>query len=368
MVALPTRRKFIHSWFYLTLSGIISSLMARTVFGRLKVATAATDSSRAADVRSGAGIGSGGEGFAPSYLHLHASGELKRRGQQLREIMESCVLCPRECGVNRLSGEEGFCEGTAQLEIASHHPHFGEEQPLVGRGGSGTIFFTNCGLRCVFCINWEISQGGQGELKTVEDLANMMLVLQRRGCHNINIVTPTHYSPHIVLALDIAAARGLHLPLVYNTCGWERLDILQILDGVVDIYLPDFKYADGAMAAKYSSDAASYPEMTRAALLEMHRQVGVARPGPDGLMYRGMMVRHLVMPHQVSGSKQVIRWIAENLPRDTYLNIMSQYRPMYKAFNHPEISRRITRREYREVVELALELGLTNLDIQGYRG
>jgi putative pyruvate formate lyase activating enzyme len=326
-----------------------------------------TTSRLAADAHPGAGTTSEGKIFEPPYLRLHTSGELKKRGLQLWDIMESCKLCPRECGVNRLAGEEGFCEGTAQLEISSYHPHFGEERPLVGRGGSGTIFFTNCGLRCVFCINWEISQGGQGERKSIEDMANMMLSLQQRGCHNINIVTPTHYSPHIVLALDLAAAKGLRLPLVYNTCGWERLEILKQLEGVVDIYLPDFKYADSAMAEKYSSDATSYPELTQAALLEMHRQVGVARPAADGLMYRGLMIRHLVMPHQVSGSKQVVRWIAENLPRDTYLNIMSQYRPMYKAINYPEISRRITRREYREVVELARELGLANLDVQGYR-
>jgi putative pyruvate formate lyase activating enzyme len=196
----------------------------------------------------------------------------------------------------------------------------------------------------------------------------MMLKLQDQGCHNINIVTPTHYSPHIVLALDMAAERGLRVPLVYNTCGWERLEILEILDGIVDIYLPDFKYADSAMAARYSSDAETYPEMTQAALLEMHRQVGVAKPTPDGLMYRGLMIRHLVMPNDVGGSKHVIRWIAENLPRDTYVNIMSQYRPMYRASKYPAISRRITREEYEEVVDLARELGLSNIDVQGYRG
>jgi len=192
-----------------------------------------------------------------------------------------------------------------------------------------------------------------------------MLHLQKIGCHNINVVTPTHYSPHIVLALDIAVARGLRLPLVYNTCGWERIEILKKLDGIVDIYLPDFKYSDGKMAAKYSSAAETYPEITKAALLEMHRQVGVAKPAGDGLIYRGLMIRHLVMPNRVSGAKEVIEWIAQNLPKDTYLNIMSQYTPMYKAFEYSEISRRITRREYQEVVEWAKEAGLTNLDIQG---
>ncbi|GAB4372978.1 MAG: radical SAM protein [Calditrichia bacterium] len=282
-------------------------------------------------------------------------------------MMKACRLCPRECGVNRLAGEEGFCQASARLKIASYHPHFGEERPLVGRGGSGTIFFSNCGLRCVFCINWEISQGGEGDYCEIEDLANMMLALQRRGCHNINVVTPTHYSAHIVLALDVAAEKGLRLPLVYNTCGWERLEILKLLDGVVDIYLPDYKYADGKMAAKYSSEADTYPELTQAALLEMHRQVGVAKPAEDGLMYRGLMIRHLVMPNGVSGTREVIRWIAEHLPKDTYVNLMSQYRPMFKAYHYPEIARRITRQEYEEAVQWAREAGLSNLDIQGYR-
>jgi putative pyruvate formate lyase activating enzyme len=281
-------------------------------------------------------------------------------------MMESCRLCPRECGVNRLQGEEGFCQATSQLEISAYHPHFGEERPLVGKGGSGTIFLTNCGLRCVFCINWEISQGGMGEPKGIADMAGMMLDLQRIGCPNINLVTPTHYSPHILLSVDQAAGKGLRLPLVYNTCGWERLEILKKLDGVIDIYLPDFKYADPEMAAKYSSGAESYPEITKLALLEMHRQVGVAKPAPDGLMYRGLMIRHLVMPNRVGGTREVIQWIAKNLPPDTYLNLMSQYTPMYKAFEYPEISRRITRKEYGEAIRWAQEAGLKNLDIQGY--
>jgi putative pyruvate formate lyase activating enzyme len=299
-------------------------------------------------------------------LALHRSGELKRRGEALWNIMQDCELCPRSCGTNRLGGEEGFCQASAQLEVSSYHPHFGEETPLVGSGGSGTIFMTNCGLRCVFCINWEISQGGSGQAKSLEDMAQMMLDLQAMGCHNINVVTPTHYSPHIVLAVDMAAGKGLRLPLVYNTCGWERIEILRMLDGIVDIYLPDFKYADGAMAAKYSSDAKTYPELTKAALLEMQRQVGVAKPAADGLMYRGLMIRHLVMPNDVGGTKGVISWIAENLPKDTYFNIMSQYTPTYKAFEYPEISRRITRAEYNEAVRWAKEVGLTNLDIQGW--
>lgn len=303
--------------------------------------------------------------FKPAYLKLHQNGELKRRGEEMWSIMERCRLCPRICNENRLKGKEGFCNASSKLEISSYHPHFGEERPLVGNGGSGTVFFTNCSLRCVFCINWQISIAGIGNVRSIDNLAEMMIHLQKKGCHNINVVTPTHYAPHILLALDIAAAKGLRLPLVYNTCGWERLEILEYLDGVVDIYLPDFKYFDSEMSNKYSSEAKVYPEVTRAALIEMHRQVGVAKPGPDGIMYRGLMIRHLVMPNGVGGTRKVIEWIAENLPKDTYLNLMSQYRPMYKAGQYPEISRGLTNKEYIEAVMCAKQAGLTNLDIQG---
>ena len=305
--------------------------------------------------------------FEPGYLKLYRTGELKKRGEHLWSMMESCELCPRMCGVNKLKGEKGFCHANSQLEISAHHPHFGEEKPLVGKGGSGTIFLTNCSLKCVFCINWEISQGGEGSRRSIDQFANMMLSLQKLGCPNINFVTPTHYSPHILLAVDKAAAQGLKVPLVYNTCGWERIEILKFLDGIVDIYLPDFKYSDSEMAAKYSSGASTYPEITKKALLEMHRQVGVAKPADNGLMYRGLMIRHLVMPNNVSGTRGVIDWIANNLPKDTYLNIMSQYSPMYKAIDYPEIARKITREEYSDAVDYAKASGLTNLEIQGYR-
>lgn len=306
------------------------------------------------------------ENLEPGYLKLHRTGELKQRGEQLWNLMENCSLCPRMCGANKLKGERGFCGANSRLEISSYHPHFGEEQPLVGKGGSGTIFLTHCPLRCVFCINWEVSQGGQGTRKSIDDMADMMLNLQKLGCHNINFVTPTHYSPHILMAVDIAAAKGLKLPLVYNTFGWERTEILKILDGVIDIYLPDFKYSNGDMASKYSSGAGTYPEITKKALLEMHFQVGVAKQAGDGLMGRGLMIRHLVMPGNIDNAKGVIDWVAQNLPKDTYLNLMSQYTPVYKARNHPEINRRITISEYREVVDYARSAKLTNLDIQGY--
>lgn len=303
--------------------------------------------------------------FEPGYLKLHRSGELRTRGKKLWEMMKSCELCPRRCRVNRLQGEKGFCQANAKLKISSYHPHFGEEPPLVGRRGSGTIFFSNCGLRCVFCINWEISIGGAGRHHSIKDLANMMIALQKRGCHNINVVTPTHYLPHIVLAVDMAAEKGLNIPLVYNTCGAERLNMLKMLDGIVDIYLPDFKYFSPEMAAKYSSGAEWYPEITKGALIEMNRQVGAAEPDPDGIMRRGLMIRHLVMPNNVSQTKEVLDWIAKNLPKNTYINLMSQYQPFYKASEYPDIARRLTADEYKQAKLWAKEAGLTNVKFQG---
>ncbi|NNK14066.1 MAG: radical SAM protein, partial [Desulfofustis sp.] len=300
-------------------------------------------------------------------LKLHRTGELGERAETLWAAMENCELCPRSCGVNRLEGEEGFCQapGTA-LIVSAFHPHFGEERPLVGDHGSGTVFLTHCNLRCVFCQNWEISHLGRGAEKSIDELAAIMLKLQDAGCHNINIVTPTHYSAHILKAVDRAAGAGLRLPIVYNTSGWERQEILEALDGVVDIYLPDFKYWESDMSAQYSSDAATYPEITRQAILEMHRQVGVAKPAYNGYMQRGVMIRHLVMPNDISGSEKIMEWIADNLPKDTYINIMAQYSPLFKAFEYPNLARRITREEYVRVVEKARDLGLENLDIQGY--
>ena len=296
--------------------------------------------------------------FEPAYLKLQKSGELKKRANQLFARMESCDLCPRKCGVNRLEGESGFC-GTpgATLVVSAAHPHFGEERPLVGNGGSGTIFLTHCNLRCVFCQNWEIAQLGRGAESNIDELAGKMLLMQKMGCHNINFVTPTHYSAHILSALDIAAKRGLRLPIVYNTSGWERLEILKLLDGIVDIYLPDFKYWESEMSAKYSSGADSYPEITSEAILEMHRQVGVAHPAKNGIMQRGLMIRHLVMPGNTGGSEKIMEWIAQTLPKDTYVNIMAQYNPLYKAYDYPELSRRITREEYKKAVFRAKKNG-----------
>lgn len=309
----------------------------------------------------------GDSGFEPAFLELHKTGELKTRAEKLWAIMEECRLCPRKCGVNRLKGESGFCRSPGEtLVVSAFHPHFGEEKPLVGNGGSGTIFLTHCNLRCAFCQNWEISQLGRGSRKTIDELAAKMLWLEKIGCHNINLVTPTHYSAHILKALDIAAGRGLGLPIVYNTCGWERIEILHLLDGIVDIYLPDFKFWEKEMSSKFSSGAENYPEVTRDAILEMHRQVGVAKPAKNGIMQRGLMIRHLVMPNDTGGSEKIMEWIAENLPKETYVNIMAQYNPAYKAYDYPELSRRITREEYKRVVTRARDLGLTNLDVQGF--
>jgi putative pyruvate formate lyase activating enzyme len=363
------RRSFIISGYFLSLSALfLNALEFLNIFKNRypKISDKRNTGSKFKSDIKNDHLHHAGLEFEPEYLSLHRSGELKRRGDELWEKMRECCLCPRECGANRLNGERGFCQANNKLEIAAYHPHYGEEKPLRGSGGSGTIFLSNCNLRCVFCINWEISQGGRGNRHSLDSMARMMLHLQKTGCHNINIVTPTHYSPHILKALDIACSKGLRLPLVYNTCGWERVEVMKKLDGIVDIYLPDFKYADKEMAGKYSSKAYSYPEATKKAILEMHRQVGIARPAADGLMYKGLMIRHLVMPNDVSGYHKVISWIADNLPKESYLNIMSQYRPMYKANEFPEINRRVYTSEYDHVVNYAKAIGLTNLEIQGY--
>jgi len=246
--------------------------------------------------------------------------------------------------------------------IFSAQPHFGEEVPLVGKNGSGTIFFSNCNLRCIFCQNWPISHEGKGKELQDEDLANMMIHLQKIGCHNINLVTPTHVMPNILNATRIALKKGLHLPLVYNTSGYERLEILKILDGIVDIYMPDMKYMDADYAEKYSSGASDYPELTKRAIIEMNRQVGELQVDKRGIATRGLIIRHLVMPNRVAGTEKLVRWMAEALPKSTYVNIMAQYHVNYKAFDYPEIARGITVQEFLEAMEWAEKYGLTNLD------
>jgi len=304
--------------------------------------------------------------YTPPYLKLHRSGELKERAQRLWRLMKRCSLCPRLCGTDRLAGNAGFCNSTDRVKVAAFHPHMGEEKPLVGKKGSGTIYFSNCNLRCAFCINWQANMEGEGTLISIRSLAATMLRLQEKGCTNINLVTPTHYSAHILKALDIAAAEGLRLPLVYNTSGWELVDVLKELDGVIDVYLPDFKFTSSEVAARLCQDASSYPVITQKALLEMQHQVGTAKPNADGIINRGLMIRHLIMPNNIGNTKKVMAWIGANLPKDTYVNLMSQYRPYYKANEYPEINRRITKAEYEQAIEATVAAGLTNVQIKPY--
>jgi putative pyruvate formate lyase activating enzyme len=301
-------------------------------------------------------------GWVPAYERLESEGKLADRVARASAILEKCQLCPRQCGVNRLKGETGFCRAPLRPVVFSAHPHFGEEMPITGQNGSGTIFFSHCNLRCVFCQNWPIAHEGRGQEISEEQLAETMLHLQEIGCHNINLVTPTHVMPSILTATRIASKKGLRLPLFYNTSGYERVEILKILDGVVDLYKPDMKYADPEKAAKYSAGASDYPELVRQAVLEMHRQVGLLTLDRQGIALRGLVIRHLVMPNRVAGSQEFAKWVSENLPKTTYVNIMAQYRVEYRAFEYPEIARGITIEEFLEAMEWAKWYGLTNLD------
>jgi len=302
------------------------------------------------------------EPWCPAYERLDRQGQLAERIEQAYAMFENCRLCPRRCEVNRREGEKGFCRAPMKPVIYSAHPHFGEEMCLVGHHGSGTIFFSNCNLRCIFCQNWPIAHEGRGKVVEDENLATMMLYLQRIGCHNVNLVTPTHVMPNILNATRIALKKGLHIPLVYNTSGYESLEILKVLDGIVDIYLPDMKYMDNEKAAQYSAGASDYPDVTKQAISEMNRQVGGLLLNRQGIALRGLMIRHLVMPNRVAGTAKFVRWVAGNLPKSTYVNIMPQYRVEYRAFDYPEIARGITVDEFLEAIAWAEQSGLTNLD------
>jgi putative pyruvate formate lyase activating enzyme len=302
--------------------------------------------------------------WRPGYEAMEREGKLAQRVEQAYSIFQNCELCPRQCGVNRQKGERGFCRAPLRAMMYSAHPHFGEEICLVGENGSGTIFFSNCNLRCIFCQNWPISHEGKGKEIQDEDLAEVMLYLQKIGCHNINLVTPTHVMPNILGATRIALKRGLRLPLVYNTSGYERMEMLKILDGIVDIYMPDMKYMDPDKAEQYSSGASDYPEVAKRAIIEMQRQVGELQVDQRGIAFRGLMIRHLVMPNRVAGTREFVRWVAKALPKSTYVNIMAQYRVEYKAFEYPEIARGITVQEFLEAMDWAEGNGLTNLDPQ----
>jgi putative pyruvate formate lyase activating enzyme len=297
----------------------------------------------------------------PSYLRLYREGILAQRVKDLYKIFEECHLCPRDCRVNRKKGQTGKCQASSTVKVSSAAPHFGEEPPLVGTNGSGTIFFSNCGLRCVFCQNYTISINGEGIEISDDRLAESMLKIQSFGCHNVNLATPTHYLPNIVSALNKAIPLGLRIPLVYNTSGYEKLEILQLLDGIVDIYLPDCKYMDPQSAAKYSSEAYNYPYYTQVALKEMYRQVGDLKVSGRGIAEKGLMVRHLVLPNRIAGTKQFVRFVARELSKTTYVNIMRQYRPEHRAREFPAIARRINTQEYSEAIEWAKQAGLTRL-------
>ena len=296
----------------------------------------------------------------PAYLELHTKGELARRAEGAERLQEPCRVCPRECLAKRLQGETGICGVAYQAMVSSYGPHYGEEKPLVGSEGSGTIFLAHCNLCCVFCQNSEISQEGEGHVVSSDTLAGMMLDLQRMGCHNINFVTPTHQVPQILRALSVAVEGGLQVPLVYNCGGYESLETLRLLDGVFDIYMPDFKFADSETAKRYSK-VENYPEVARAAVREMWRQVGDLELDHRDIARRGLLVRHLVLPNALAGTAEVVGVLAE-LSKDTYVNIMAQYRPCYRAHEYPPLARRTTRAEYDQALQLARAAGLYRLD------
>jgi len=292
-----------------------------------------------------------------AYLELYCSGELAKRVEAARALLQNCQVCPRHCTVNRLIGETGKCHTPRLAVVSSYEPHFGEEAPLVGRHGSGTIFFTNCNLKCIFCQNYHISQLGDGVELNRQELAKTMLSLQAKGCHNINLVSPTHVVPQILEALEVAIELGLRLPLVYNSGGYDSVETLKILDGVVDIYMPDMKYSDEEIAEELS-DIKNYPSVNRAAVKEMHRQVGDLQIDEDGVAVRGLLIRHLLLPHRLAGTKETVNFIAEEISQNSYVNIMVQYHPCYKAFQMPRLARPLLHQEFLEAVELAHKAGL----------
>jgi putative pyruvate formate lyase activating enzyme len=293
----------------------------------------------------------------PAYILLHEKKELGRRITALKEILTRCRLCPRACEVNRLEGEKGYCRAGRDAMISSAFSHFGEEPPLVGTHGSGPIFLTHCNLRCVFCQNYDISHLGEGKPITTSELAQYMIALQQRGCHNINFVTPTHYVPQIVAVLPEAIDMGLTVPLVYNCGGYESLEVIQLLDGIFDIYMPDTKFSHEEHAARYGN-APDYPQVLQEVLQEMHRQVGDLMLDEQGVAYQGLLIRHLVMPQGVAGSREIMAFIARHVSADSYVNIMDQYRPLYRAGEYPEIDRPISSREYHEAIAIARGEGL----------
>jgi putative pyruvate formate lyase activating enzyme len=300
-------------------------------------------------------------GFEPAYIQAYHNRRLRRNIEAAAAQMSGCTLCPRMCQVDRLAGETGFCRTGRRASVSSFNAHFGEEAPLVGANGSGTIFFTFCNLLCLFCQNFEISHEGIGEEVSDEQLAGIMLALQQQGCHNINLVTPSHVVPQILAALELAVSAGLNVPLVYNCGGYDRVETLKLLDGVIDIYMPDFKFWDPDVAQQ-ACQAPDYPEVARQALLEMHRQVGDLELDGRGIARRGLLVRHLVMPGGLAGTPQVMRFIAREVSPQTYVNVMSQYRPCGRAGEVPGLESVLSAAEYRQAVRETMAEGITRLD------
>ncbi len=294
----------------------------------------------------------------PLYLEKLTQNDLRQRSEALHQQSKECRICPNECMAKRSEGETGDCHSTDEIIISSVGPHFGEESPLVGTHGSGTIFFANCNLSCEFCQNYDISHLGIGEKNSIEDLARAMLKLQQRGSHNINLVTPTHFTPQIVDAVILAIDKGLEIPIVYNCGGYESVETLKLLEGIVDIYMPDIKYSIDKNALKYSG-INNYWEVVTFAIKEMHMQVGDLKISKRGLAQRGLLIRHLVLPNDIAGSKKVIEFVANEISTNSYLNIMDQYRPAYNATKYEKLNRRITPSEYKEVVEYAFSKGLS---------
>lgn len=301
----------------------------------------------------------------PCYRILLMSGELEQRAQEAYTHLSICDVCALNCPVDRTSGKLGACKTGIKAKVSSFAPHHGEEQVLRGWRGSGTIFFTRCNLRCQYCQNYDISQTEAGAEMNAEDIARMMLDLQAQGCHNINFVSPSHVVPQIIAAVLIAAKAGLQIPLVYNTGGYDSLPILKLLDGVIDIYMPDMKYGNSSIGHKYSK-IPHYAEVNQVAVREMYRQVGDLQVDKDELAFRGLLVRHLILPNSLAGTEKIVQFLSNELSKHTYINLMDQYHPTYKAIQYPELNRPITSIEYQAVLKLAIDSGLHRFDRYHY--
>lgn len=301
--------------------------------------------------------------FEPAYIKTNNQGLLSEKVEKALQMLEDCSICPRNCKVNRIKGEKGICEGGYLPKISSYSPHFGEERPLVGSHGSGTIFLTHCNLGCIFCQNYSISHLGKGREVSFDRLSSMMIELQKLGCHNINFVSPTHYVPQVLKALLKAVDMGLSVPLVYNTGGYDSVKTLRLLDGIIDIYMPDFKYTSSRVAEQYSR-APDYPEIAKLSLKEMRRQVGDLMCDERGIAQKGLLVRHLVLPQGLGGTREAMHFIASEISPNTYVNVMDQYYPCGDISRDSPLARRITRQEYEEAVKAAREEGIVRLDKQ----